>query len=257
MPKVATTSNRGKSPFKDKGEIRDEVISYLNKFRVTVSFHCKKISTYFEMNCYTHIIKFYERSGYTVNGVNLQAANRFKIKCVPSGIQSNFSFFSISKIENGEEFSFEIHQNLGVQSSHDIELFTNPDIVVINENSCEYTRMYHDTKTAFSFVRNENLISFFEVKNFHPFPELIFNFIGVVNELRKEVMVNKGVAYLPIHLAPSLLVSGKPNAPTLRIKKSLESRYCINILYDIFHSGTSTFSKKNLNKLKTTGRIFN
>ena len=158
-------------------------------------------------------------------------------------------------MDKGVKYSFEIHQNLGVQSSHDKELFTNPDIIVIKSNTCEYTRMYYDTKTVFSFVKNENLISFFEVKNFHPFPELLFNFIGVLNELRKEVMINKGIEYLPIHLAPSLLISGKPNAPTLRIKKSLESRYCINIIYDIFHSGVSTFSKNNLGKLKTTGKI--
>ena len=60
-----------------------------------------------------------------------------------------------------KKYSFEIHQNLGVQSSHDKELFTNPDIIVIKSNTCEYTRMYYDTKTVFSFVKNENLISFF------------------------------------------------------------------------------------------------
>ena len=68
MAKV--TTNRGKSPFRDKVGIRDEVVSYLNKFRTTVSFHGKKISTYFEMNCYTYIVKFYERNGYTVQGAH-------------------------------------------------------------------------------------------------------------------------------------------------------------------------------------------
>jgi hypothetical protein len=35
-------------------------------------------------------------------------------------------------------------------------------------------------------------MSFCEVKQFNPFPELLFNFIGVLNELKKEYMVDKG-----------------------------------------------------------------
>ena len=93
------------------------------------------------------------------------------------------------------------------------------------------------------------------MKHFNPFPELVFNFMGVVNELRKEIMNNTAIDYSPKHLAPSLMVSGKPNKQTLKIKNSLENRYCINIIYDMFYSGASTFSRSNMNALRKAGRL--
>ena len=79
--------------------------------------------------------------------------------------------------------------------------------------------------------------------------------MGVVNELRKEIMNNTAIDYSPKHLAPSLMVSGKPNKQTLKIKNSLENRYCINIIYDMFYSGASTFSRSNMNALRKAGRL--
>jgi len=140
-----------------------------------------------------------------------------------------------------------------VQSSQDKELFTNLDIVVILSNTCKYSTDYYDTKKTFSYVNNVDLISFFEVKHFNPYPELVFNFMGVVNELRKDIIDGKAQKYLPQHLAPSLMVSGKPNKQTARIRLSLQKRYSINIIYDMFYNGASTFAKSNLYQLKQTG----
>lgn len=92
------------------------------------------------------------------------------------------------------------------------------------------------------------------MKHFNPFPELIFNFIGVVNEIRKDIITNNSRAKRPIHLAPSLMISGKPNKQTERIRYSLEERYCINIIYDLFDSGSQTFSGFGVSSLKTTGK---
>ena len=39
------------------------------------------------------------------------------------------------------------------------------------------------------------------------------------------------------------------------LKKSLEERYCINIMYDLFDSGVSTFSKKKQADLRITGKL--
>jgi hypothetical protein len=77
--------------------------------------------------------------------------------------------------------------------------------------------------------------------------------MGVVNELRKDIIDGKAQKFLPEHLAPSLMVSGKPNKQTARIRLSLQKRYCINVIYDMFYSGASTFSKSNLYQLKQTG----
>lgn len=242
-----------RSPFKESHLLEKEIVSYINKFKSTVHTQAKRMSDYFEMSCFNYIVKYYERNGYKVTIENLQARKRYRYKCSTSGIQSNYSFFKVSKAIEGVLYEFEIQHNLAVQSSQDVQLFTNPDIVVILSNTCKYSTDYYDTKRTFSYVNNVDLISFFEVKHFNPYPELVFNFMGVVNELRKDIIEGKPVKFLPIHLAPSLMVSGKPNKQTERIRLSLQRRYCINIIYDIFYSGASTFSKMNLSELKQTG----
>lgn len=97
-------------------------------------------------------------------------------------------------------------------------------------------------------------MSFFEVKQFNPFPELLFNFIGTINELKNELLEdykqNKNNFEVSCHLAPSLMISGKGNTHTEKIRISLEERYNINIFYDLFGFGNSPFTKTNLKNFK-------
>ena len=252
--KTITTPKKTISPFKEIDLFEKEIKEFVNKFKATVSNHSKRISDYFEMSCYNLIVRFYENNNYKVSIQNLQKG-KYRYKCSPAGIQSNYSYFLVSKQVGKRKLEFEIQHNLAAQSSFSKEIFTNPDIVVIKKGSFKTTTEYYTTKRRFSYVKNDDLITFFEVKNFNPFPELVFNFIGIVNELRKDILTNTAISKKPIHLAPSLMVSGKPNKQTERIKESLEERYCINILYDLFDSGISTFSKDNLSKLRTTGKL--
>lgn len=241
------------SPFKEKKELEQEIKSFVNKFKSTVKNQATRISDFFEMSCFNYIVRFYEHHDYEVEIKNLQEGE-YRYKCSPAGIQSNYSYFSVTKKIGTRQFKFEIQHNLAVQSSFDPEIFTNPDIVVIREGTSKTTIGYYETKRRFSFVQNKNAITFVEVKHFNPFPELIFNFMGIVNEIKKDIMTNTASAKRPIHLAPSLMVSGKANRQTERIKNSLEERYCINIIYDLFDSGTQTFSRFGVSKLKTTGK---
>lgn len=242
-----------RSPFKESHLLEKEIVDYINKFKSTVHTHAKRMSDYFEMSCFNYIVKYYERNGYSVAIENLQEKKRYRYKCSTSGIQSNYSYFKVTKTHKNIDHEFEIQHNLAVQSSQDSRLFTNPDIAVINVGACKYSTEYYDTKRTFSYVENKDLISFFEVKHFNPYPELVFNFMGVVNELRSDIIYGFAKKFSRKHLAPSLMVSGKPNKQTERIRHSLQGRYCINIIYDMFYSGASSFSKRNLNKLRTTG----
>lgn len=239
------------SLFKDIQEFEKELISFSNKFKTTIASHSKRISDYFEMSCFNHLVKFYELNGYNLIIENLQN-NEYRYKCSTSGIQSNFSNF-LAQIKVKEKlYEFEIQHNLAVQSSHDKELFTTPDISVIKKGSVKINEEYYDTKRKFCYVSNSDFITFCEVKNFTPFPELLFNFIGVVNELNKNIINNKQVKSKLKHISPSLMISGKPNKQTLRIQQSLEKRYKINIIYDIFYSGTQTFSRRKFKDIRTT-----
>lgn len=205
------------------------------------------------MSCFNYIVRFYELNGYTLKIKNLQAG-KYRYKCTPSGIQSNFSHFEATKKIGDVKHSFEIQHNLAAQSSQDTEIFTSPDIAIIKKGKVKNTTAYYDTKTTFSYVENDDLITFFEVKQFNPFPELLFNFVGVLNELKKEYMVDEGEESETEHLAPSLLISGKPNKQTKRIRESLENRYCINVVYDIFYTGVFTFSRGNIDDLRLIGK---
>lgn len=227
--KKKTTPKKTISPFKDKDLLEKEIKDFVNKFKATISNHANRISDYFEMSCYNLVVRFYENNNYNVTIQNLQKG-KYTYKCSPAGIQSNYSYFLVAKIVGKKELEFEIQHNLATQSSFNNEIFTNPDITVIKKGKSRTTTNYYAINRRFSYVRNDDVITFFEVKNFNPFPELVFNFIGIVNELRKDILTNSAVAKRPIHLAPSLMVSGKPNRQTLRIKESLEERYCINII---------------------------
>lgn len=239
------------SPFKDHILFEDEIKAFSNKYKTIVVNQAKRTSDYFEMTCFNYIVRFYELSGYNLEVKNLQDG-KYRYKCSPSGIQYNFSHFEASIIIKNKKLCFEIQHNLAVQSSQDEKIFTTPDISVIKKGKVKYTKEYYDTKTTFSFVENKNLMTFCEVKQFNPFPELLFNFIGVLNELRVDYMYDNVKTDESTHIAPSLMISGKPNKQTIAIKNSLENRYCINILYDLFYESSSIFSKKNIYKLKNT-----
>lgn len=216
--------------------------------------HSKRVNDYFEMSCFNDVVRFYYLKGYTITIQNLQQ-NEYRYKCSTAGIQSNFSHFTAATVYNGKTEEFEVHHNLNVQSSHDDELFTTPDITIIKKDKVQTKIGYYDSQKRFSFVNNADMMSFCECKQFNPFPELLFNFIGVVNELRSGIIDNTFADMTPVQIAPSLMVSGKPNKQSLKIKYSLERRYCINIIYDLFYSRTVTFSKKNINALRTAGKL--
>ncbi len=243
-----------KSPFKEQANLKKEITRFINKYKSTVKIHSKRISDYFEMCCFNYVVRFYENSGYEIGIQNLQNG-QYRYKCSTAGIQDNFSHFRVSRKDGRIKYTFEIHHNLAVQSAHHEDIFTTPDISVIKLGTVKTTVGHYDSKVRFSHVLQPDIITFFEVKHFHPFPELVFNFIGVVNELRPQIIKNCGKSFKPIHLAPSLMISGKPNKHTSIIKTSLEERYCINIIYDVFYTGASTFSKKKLTDLRTTGKI--
>lgn len=243
------------SPFKSHAQFEKEIRDFANKYKTIVVNQAKRTSDYFEMTCYNYIIRFYENNGYRVSVENLQGG-KYRYKCSPSGIQLNFSYFLVSKKVGGRRKNFEIQHNVAIQSSQDNKIFTTPDIAIIKKGKVKvkYTKEYYDTKTTFSYVENKHLISFCEVKQFNPFPELLFNFIGVVNELKKEYMIDKGKEELSPHIAPSLMISGKPNKQTRKIRESLERRYCINIFYDLFYNANLIFSRGNVGQIRKTGK---
>lgn len=227
---------------------------FVNSFKAVFVNHSKRISDYFEMSCFNLIVQYYRRNKYKIKVENLQGG-RYRYKCSTAGNQPNFSNFYVYKKIGTKYYRFEIYHNLAVQSCHHEELFTTPDIAVVKRKSVKFTTDYYDIRRALYYVSNKDLITFCEAKNFNPFPELLFNFIGTVNELRSSILSNTAPELKPAHIAPSLMVSGKPNKPAAKIKEELEKRYAINIFYDLFYTSVSTFYLSSLKKIRTTGAL--
>lgn len=248
------------NPFKQVEDFEDEINDFLRRNKTFLSNQGKRISDYFEMSCYNYIVRFYQNQGFDLEVKNL-ISERFKYKLSPSGYPENFSFFEIKlRIiikEEIKEICFEIHHNLTVQSGHQNDIYLTPDISVINKGAVVSDNGHYlveNSTKKFCYVKNGDLQTFCEVKNFNPFPELLFNFIGLYNELKKEVLDNNLQTEFPNHLAPSLMISGKGNIHSDKIKKSLEERYKVNLLFDLFEYGLSSFSiynSKYLNQIKS------
>ena len=85
---------------------------------------------------------------------------------------------------------------------------------------------------------------------------LIINFVGTVNELKPSCLqglneVEKGTE----HIAPSLMMSGSYSKPTEKVARSLERRYYVNMLGNLFlEPYKTTFSLTDIYNLATLGR---
>jgi hypothetical protein len=177
------------NPFKDINELDRDINSFLKSNRSFLANQTKRISDYFEMFCYNNILRFYEGSGWHINIKNL-IKNRFKYKCSTAGNPDNFSYFEISRlVVKGKRTittTYLIYHNMNIQSAFHADIFTTPDISIINPGSIKVSNAFYTTKLKYYYVENKDLITFGEAKNFTPFPELLFNFIGIVNELKQD-----------------------------------------------------------------------
>lgn len=245
-----------KSPYRDNEEFEKDLKEFANKFRVTIAEHSLKTSGYFEISCYNLILRYYEKKGYTLEVMNLQS-DGFKFKCGPHGYINNFSYFKASKTDDeGQEETIYIFHNATAQSAYDEKVFTTPDIVIAKTDVAAETTDYYITKHKLSYISRENLVSFCEAKHLTPFPELMINFMGIVHELRPDCMSDEAAKDESDHIAPSLMISGTFGKPTKMIQESLEKRYYVNFLDNLFdNSSVGAFSSKSkVNKMATLGK---
>ena len=100
-------------------------------------------------------------------------------------------------------------------------------------------------KADYYFVKASDIATFAETKHYNPGPELVQNFVGLVNEIMPELIKNKPPSALPKHFGPALFVSGVGNTHIRDIKDSLKDRYSINVLLGLFAYPRQLYSKGN------------
>lgn len=250
-----------KNPFLDINEFKKEISYFLKRHKTIISSHSARISDYFEMSSYNSVVKFYENNGYKVIPKNL-INNEFKYKLSPAGYPSNFSFFEVSKEysykKSKKVFIFEIHHNIAVQSAINKRLYVTPDIAIVSKNSIKElkdSRYFFSGSRSYYYVPNRNLQTFCEVKNFIPFPELLFNFVGLLQELKRDVFRKNCSSKNPKHIAPSMMLSGGGNYHTNLIRDDLMNRYNTNLFFSLFYSRSQPYSKQKMSHVKKIGTV--
>ncbi len=240
---------RNKSPFKDNKELIEDIQKFLNTHRSTFLQEMDRTSAYFEIAVFNDVVKFYENSGFDVVPMNLKPRKRqFVYALSPLAKPENVSYFHATKrYKRKSNREFEIRHNIRIQSYHDKKIFVSPDYAVIEPDSIVSTMVkhYYNAKADYFYVEARNIATFAETKHYNPGPELVLNFVGLVNELMPELMVGNIPAELPKHFGPALFVSGVGSSHIRDIQGSLMERYSINVLLGLFAYPSQLYSVKN------------
>ncbi|WP_284619285.1 hypothetical protein [Aquabacterium humicola] len=250
---MATT----RSPFRDNALFQREITAFLAQHQSLFSQQIKKTSAFFEIACYNDLVKFYENTGFAVKPENAQSRGKeFVYALSPSAKPERCSYFVATRTYQSQGgVSFEIRHNVRVQSAHDAGVFVSPDYVVINPSAITSVRdpNFYNGKVDYDFVPSSHVQTFAETKHYPPGPELILNFVGLVNELLPHLMTGAVPTALPKHLGPSLFISGVGNAHHERIRDSLAKRYSINVFLGLFARRSQVYAKGNQSNLTKVG----
>jgi hypothetical protein len=243
-----------KNPYKDRKELLRDINSFISRNGGVFNQLAKRMSDLFEMSIYNDVVKYYKRKRYTIEVLNLKRDGTFKYKLSTSGLKENFSYFycykSTIKKRKRVKIEIEIHHNLKVQSTHDNHIYYTSDICVCNKDGAKTIKQRN--RRRHSFIKNSELISFFEVKNLNPFPEVLFGFSGLVLEVMPQ-FINGSVKACPNgdHLTPSIIFSGLGSEHVERVSDSLKDRYGYNIITGLYANKNQIYSFKDLNEYKT------
>lgn len=228
------------SPFKDKKLLIHSISQFLSRHESFMENQGDRISDYFEMSCFNDVVSFYKASGFQVKPMNL-VGGEFIYKLKPSGHAENFSYFEI----NGKG-DYEVHHNLSIESKIGDAVFYTPDVSVVLKDSIVKGKIpsYYDGKRAHSYCSSGNLQTFVEAKHMNPFPELLFNFTGLLLSFMPQVLTKGSVTGRGAkHLAPTLALSGNGNTHCHAIKKVIEQKYDTNIILGLFYKHSQLYSK--------------
>ncbi len=228
-----------KSPYLDRNELIEQIDRFVNKFSPFFKATADRMSDLYEMASYNEIIRYYKRRKFTLTPQNLKKGV-FVFKLSPTGLKENFSYFtatrSLGDKNNTDLIVIEVHHNAKIQSHHDPHLYYSADVSVCLLDGMVSQKQKNGKKH--SYIPNEKLITFFEIKNLNPFPEILFSFTGLLVEFMPSLIMNQVEIYEikdkkhnpKGHLTPGIFFSGTPSSYTATVIKKLKKRYGHNII---------------------------
>ena len=210
----------------DRSKLESQAKTFARRHGYFMRQNAKRISSMVEIAAFHSIVDFYESRGWAISVENPGPKMSFRYKLTASGLEETFSYFKATK--DGETVC--IYSNTAIQSAHDDHLYFTADVVVSSEAGAETQKLLSGRRH--SFVRNGDIVTFAEVKHLVPFPEVLFNFSGIVLEFLPEFIDKKIVVdnHAP-HLCPILVFSGSGSEHVNRVRDNLSARYHLNIIY--------------------------
>ena len=237
-----------KSPYKDRTQLLKEISSFTTRNGAFFKQNANRMSDLFEMSVYNDAVKHYRRKKYIIKINNLMRDGTFKYKLTPAGLSENFSYFvATKKHDDQSEDVVEIHHNIKVQSFHDPHIYFTADVSVTRQNGVVTEKL--KSKKSHSYISCQALLTFFEVKNMNPFPEVLFSFSGILYEIKPEFVLNPASLSIDTgkkHLTPSLVFSGSGGEHVESVANKLADRYGCNIIRGLYANKGKIYSYDNL-----------
>lgn len=239
------------TPFIDRKVLLGDISSFVRRNGATFKQLANRMSDLFEMSVYNDVVKYYQRKKCYVEAKKLKRDGTFKYKLTTSGLKENFSYFTVKlpiyTDDKTKENIVEIHHNIKVQSAHDEHIYFTADITVCKTDGAITTKQKNGRNH--SYIKNDSIINFFEVKNMNPFPEVMFSFSGLVLEVMPQFIEGKVKVIMGgEHLTPCLVFSGISGDHTSRVSESLENRYKYNIIIGSYTKKGQIYNSNSLYK---------
>lgn len=239
------------TPFIERKELLSDINSFIRRNGGIFRQLSKRMSDLLEMSVYNDVVKFYKRKKCTIKIKKLKRDGTFNYKLSPSGLKENFSYFLITQDNPSCRLNpiekVEAHHNIKIQSAHDEHIYYTADISICREGGAVTIKQRNGRKH--SYILNDKLITFFEVKNLNPFPEAMFSFSGLVLEVMPQFIERK----IPPdyfggdHLTPSVVFSGLAGVHAQKIAASLNSRYNFNVMSGLYTNRRQIYSPSSFN----------
>jgi hypothetical protein len=204
--------------------VQAELSRYFQDNKRDINEFGSTVNQTFEAFVFASLVNWYSSNGWNVKFIQPDSAdsNYVRLKYSTRGKPGSYTYALCTKGEN----KVQVRHNLRVATKHHKRNLPYPanvvlDVVVIND--VDLSRFKSD-----DFVDNRDLITFGEAKHMSAFAELIASFVGLVHEIKPEVLKrirrSKMIVPTKAHPAPFLYVSGHLNRTGRGLVETLRSR---------------------------------
>jgi hypothetical protein len=230
-------------PWIDRAVLLKNARSFVQKHGFFLRANAKRISSLVEIAVYNSIVRYYESQGFQVTGENLGPKKSFRYKLTSAALIGNYSYFVARK----GQAVFYVYHNVSLQSAHDDHLYFTADAAVTSRKGA--TTKTLKSGRRHSYVAKTDLVTFAEVKHLTPFPEVLFNFMGLILEFAPGFIdAIHAVGKTAAHPCPIITFTGAPSEHCERIQASLSSRYGINIVFSTSRANGELSAYNSLNR---------